>query len=57
MIGVGVRFPINTTGIAAVIVLGLAGYEHFTRSQYRVGPGVLLAIVALLTALCGAVSG
>ena len=45
-----VRFPINTTAIAAVIVLGLAAYEYFSRREYRIGPGVLLAIVALLAA-------
>jgi hypothetical protein len=50
MIRIGVKFPINTTAIAAVIVLGLAGYEYFSRSQYLIGPGVLLAIVVLLAA-------
>jgi uncharacterized membrane protein len=47
---VGVKFPINTTAIAGVIVLGLAGYEYFSRKEYRIGPGVLLAIVVLLAA-------
>jgi hypothetical protein len=50
MIKVGVRFPINTTAIAGVIVLGLAAYEYFSRGQFRIGPGVLLAIVVLLAA-------
>jgi uncharacterized membrane protein YfcA len=45
-----VKFPINTTAIAAVIVLGLAGYEYSTRGEYRIGPGVLLAIVVILGA-------
>lgn len=44
------KFPINTTAIAAVIVLGLAGYEYFSRGEYRIGPGILLAIVVLLAA-------
>ena len=50
MIRIGVKFPINTTAIAGVIVLGLAGYEYFTGGAYRIGPGVLLAIVVLLAA-------
>ncbi len=50
MIRVGVRFPINTTAIAGVIVLGLAAYEYFSGREYRIGPGVLLAIVVLLAA-------
>ena len=44
------RFPINTTAIAGVIVLGLAAYEYFSGREYRIGPGVLLAIVVLLAA-------
>jgi hypothetical protein len=50
MIRVGVRFPINTTAIAGVIVLGLAADEYFSGREYRIGPGVLLAIVVLLAA-------
>lgn len=50
MIKIGVKFPINTTAIAAVIVLGLTIYEYFSKREYRIGPGVLLAIVVLLGA-------
>jgi hypothetical protein len=50
MIRIGVRFPINTTAIAGVIVLGLAAYEYFSRREYILAPGLLLAIVALLGA-------
>ena len=44
------KFPINTTAVAAVIVLGLAGYEYFSKGEYRLGPGLLVAIVLLLGA-------
>jgi hypothetical protein len=44
------RFPINTTGIAALAVLGLAGWEFFSRREYRIGPGTLLMIGLLLAA-------
>jgi hypothetical protein len=50
MIEIGVKFPINTTAVAAVIVLGLTIYEYFSRKEFRIGPGVLLAIVVLLGA-------
>jgi len=50
MIKIGVKFPINTTAIAAVIVLGLAIYEYSSRREFLIGPGVLLAIVILLGA-------
>jgi hypothetical protein len=45
-----VKFPINTTAVAAVIVLGLTVYEYFSRKEFRIGPGVLLAVVVLLAA-------
>ena len=44
------KFPINTTAVAAVIVLGLTVYEYFSRKEFRLGPGVLLAVVVLLAA-------
>lgn len=33
-----------------MIVLGLTIYEYFSKREYRIGPGVLLAIVVLLGA-------
>jgi hypothetical protein len=50
MIEIGVKFPINTTAVAAVIVLGLTIYEYSSRREFLIGPGVLLAIVVLLGA-------
>jgi hypothetical protein len=44
------RFPITTTAIAAVIVLGIAVYEYLSGREYRVGPGTLLLIGFLLVA-------
>jgi Flp pilus assembly protein TadB len=45
-----VRFPLNTTAIAAVAVFAIAGYEYYTGREYRVGPGTVLLIGALLVA-------
>ena len=44
------KFPINTTAIAAVIVLGLTAWEYLSRKEYRIGPGTLLLIFLLLAA-------
>jgi hypothetical protein len=50
MMEFSVRFPINTTAVAAVIVLGLTIYEYSSRKEFLISPGVLLAIVVLLGA-------
>jgi len=47
---VRLRFPINTTLIAAATVLGIAAYEYVSRKEYRVGPGTLALIGLLLAA-------
>ncbi len=44
------KFPVTTTAIAAIIVLGLAVYEFFTPGEHRIGPGTLLVIALLLVA-------
>jgi hypothetical protein len=50
MMEFSVKFPINTTAVAAVIVLGLTIYEYSSRKEFLISPGILLAIVVLLGA-------
>ena len=44
------RFSVHTAGVAAAIVFALAGFEYFSRHEYRIGPGTLALIGLLLTA-------
>jgi hypothetical protein len=45
-----VRLSVHTAGVAAAIVLALAGYEYFSKHEYRIGPGTLALIGLLLAA-------